>query len=223
MAGGAVNIASAIRQQQQKSIDCSGEIDCIQNELQWGLELTQSLLDCNCVDSTMELPTSSFLPDSLTEDSIKTTKVFILEEIAKVQTNPTARNWYLQEANALKTGISPFVDIKTRNVAIRNIGADIVMRSMESRINSVEALLNWEGKTILFVIEGEEFHYFIRNGVMTRSMNPLEGHFVGLIASDDHFKDILGDPISALSNYMKGEYEVIGSTVDLLKFFALFK
>ena len=94
---------------------------------------------------------------------------------------------------------------------------------------------------------------------MTRSMDPLEGHFVGLIASgqgstnhsigfaesknfrgsgpvvwlatsnpdipvsDDHFKDILGDPISALSNYMKGEYEVIGSTVDLLKFFALFK
>ena len=103
--------------------------------------------------------------------------------MAKVQTNPTARNWYLQEANAIKTGVAPFVDIVTRNVAIRNIGADIVMRSMESRINSVEALLNWEGKTILFRIEGEEFHYFIRNGVMTRSMDPLEEHFVGLIAT----------------------------------------
>ena len=192
--------------------------------MQWGLELTQSLLDCDCVDSASgSLSDSSFLPDSLAEDSIKTTKVFILEEMAKVQTNPTARNWYLQEANALKTGVSPFVDIKTRNVAIRNIGADIVIRSFESRINSVEAMLNWEGKTILFVIDGEEFHYFIRNGVMTRSMDPLKGHFVGLIASDDHFKDILGDPISALSNYMKGEYEVIGSTVDLIKFFALFK
>ena len=224
LAGGPVNVANAIRKQQQKSIGCFGDINCIQNELQWGLELTQSLLDCGCIDSASDSLTSDlFLPDSLAEDAIKTTKVFILEEMAKVQTNPTARNWYLQEANALKTGISPFVDIVTRNVAIRNIGADIVMRSFESRINSVEAILNWEGKNILFVIDGEEFHYFIRNGVMTRSMDPLKGHFVGLIASDDHFKDILGDPISALSNYIKGEYEVIGSTVDLIKFFALFK
>ena len=144
LAGGPVNVANAIRKQQQKSIDCLGDINCIQNELQWGLELTQSLLDCGCIDSASDsLSVSSFLPDSLAEDSIKTTKVFILEEMAKVQTNPTARNWYLQEANTLKTGISPFVDIVTRNVAIRNIGADIVMRSFESRINSVEAMVDF--------------------------------------------------------------------------------
>ena len=91
LAGGPVNVANAIRKQQQKSIDCSGNINCIQNELQWGLELTQSLLDCDCIDSASDsLSVSSFLPDSLAEDAIKTTKVFILEEMAKVQTNPTA-------------------------------------------------------------------------------------------------------------------------------------
>ena len=59
----------------------------------------------------------------------------------------------------------------------------------------------------MFVIDGEEFHYFIRNGVLTKSFDKLENHHVGLIASDGHFKDILGDPMSALSNYVKGEYE----------------
>merc|ERR1719454_356254 len=39
LVGGPAQIANAIRIQQQKSIDCLGQIDCIQVELQWALEL----------------------------------------------------------------------------------------------------------------------------------------------------------------------------------------
>ena len=37
-----------------------------------------------------------------------------------------------------------------------------------------------------------------------RSNSILKGHDLGLISSDKHFKDIMNNPVQALSNYISG-------------------
>ena len=44
---------------------------------------------------------SNFLPRVQTRDDFLRAKIFILRELASVQTNPLARNWYLNEAYRL--------------------------------------------------------------------------------------------------------------------------
>ena len=68
----------------EKAKQCGKDIDCIHYELQWALKLSNHLSDIGQGD--------------------KTVKLKILNEMANVQTNPLARNWYLQEINVVRDG-----------------------------------------------------------------------------------------------------------------------
>ena len=73
-----------IMAQFEKAKQCGNDIDCIHYELQWALKLSYHLSHIGQSDKTVQLK--------------------ILNEMANVQTNPLARNWYLQEMNVVRNG-----------------------------------------------------------------------------------------------------------------------
>ena len=85
-------------------------------------------------------------------------------------------------------------------------------------------MINLILRCILFDIDDIKYHYIIRNGVFTKyeTQQCAEVHH-GLKTTSEHFKDLLVNKVSALTNYVAGNFQIIGSTTDLLKVLSLFK
>ena len=84
LAGGVENVKKQILTQFEKAQQCGKDIECIHYEMQWALKLSYHLCDIGKGEKTVQLK--------------------ILNEMANVQTNPLARNWYLQEMNVVRNG-----------------------------------------------------------------------------------------------------------------------
>ena len=93
-------IADDIHESIEQSLECSNEIDCIHSKLQWALGLVDNVLYSSQDFPATQLE-SKFLPRALTRDEFVKAKIFILTQMAHVQSNPTARNWYLNDAMLL--------------------------------------------------------------------------------------------------------------------------
>ena len=125
---------------------------------------------------------------SLANDEIK---LKILSEMANLETNPLARNWYLQEMNVVRDGVKPKSTAQMQTNLVKDHKIDNILSVMETRIDPVKALTDYagipiisfyalpSGYKILFKIDNISYHYHIRNGVMIRSLDTLENHDTG--------------------------------------------
>merc|ERR1712227_319613 len=126
-------------------------------------------------------------------------------------TNPLARNWYLQEMNVVRDG-------KMQATVAKDHLIDTLLKTMETRIDPVRALTDYAGYKILFKIDDVSYHYHVRNGVMIRSLDALKNHDTGIICSGSTFKDMLTNKGALVINFVTGQYEMIGSATNFLKF-----
>jgi len=76
------------------------------------------------------------MPRTLTREEFLKTKIFILTELGHVQTNPTARNWYLNDAMETQTGKIPQVTAEARTKNMKSMTPDMIFKAMEGRINA---------------------------------------------------------------------------------------
>ena len=176
-----------------------------------------------------------FHPRKYTQEEFLKSKIFILQSIAEVQSNPTARNWYLNEANILASSQVPTISPEARRNHMTNLSVDLILRSFETRMNAPRALVEFEGKCFYFEIDKVEYNLLIRNGVLVkiqtvffineilRLFKKCEIIHNGLIGSAEKFKDLLTHPATAVTNLAKGDLEILGSKMDFVKFLTLFK
>jgi len=167
--------------------------------------------------------TFDFHPRKFTQEEFLKSKIFILQSIAEVQSNPTARNWYLNEANILASSQVPTISPEARRNHMTNLSVDLILRSFETRMNAPRALVEFEGKCFYFEIDKVEYNLLIRNGVLVKIQTKCEIIHNGLIGSAEKFKDLLTHPATAVTNLAKGDLEILGSKMEFFKFLTLFK
>lgn len=223
LAGGVKNVALDIHRTIEESKNCHEDLDCIHNNLQWALQLTDNLLAAKLPDDITVLDTL-YMPRTMTYEEFIKTKIFILTELGNVQSNPTARNWYLNDAMIAQTGTLPKVNEAMRKQVAQDIKIDLIFGNLECRFNAQKALANWNRRCVLFELDNRQFYYLVRNGLFIPADQQGCGtvHH-GIITSEVHFKEMLISPMSAAKNFVKGNYEIIGSTTDFLSFMSLFK
>ena len=178
-----------------------------------------------------------FHPRKYTKEEFLKSKIFILKSIAEVQSNPTARNWYLNEANIIATSQVPTISPEARREHMTNLSVDLILRSFETRMNAPTALMEYEGKCFYFNIDEVEYNLLIRNGVLVKIENVniilflyifkglqnCENVHNGLIGTSEKFKDLLTHPATAVASLAKRDLKILGSITDFVKFLTLFK
>lgn len=223
LTGGAKIIAAEIHTAIEESINCKKNIDCIHNKLQWALQLIDNVLAANLPDDFSVLD-SKYMPRTLTHEEFVKTKIYILTELGHAQSNPTARNWYLNDALETQTGVIPRISDSALKTGMYANTVDLILNVMESKLHSEEALANWDNRCILFHLSDREHYYKIRNGVFVSQKGaPCGTIHHGIVTTERHFKDLLGSPLDALTNFVIGNYEIIGSTPDFISLLLLFK
>ena len=86
------------------------------------------------------------MPRQLSREEFLKTKIFILTELANVQSSPLARNWYLNEANIMITGVVPRATKIMMQKVLPNLSVGVILRGFETKIKAIEALLHWNRK-----------------------------------------------------------------------------
>ena len=81
---------------------------------------------------------------NLANDEIK---LKILSEMANLETNPLARNWYLQEMNVVRDGVKPKSTPQMQTNLVKDHKIDNILSVMETRIDPVKALTEYAGTT----------------------------------------------------------------------------
>ena len=73
-------------------------------------------------------------------------KLKVLSEMANLETNPLARNWYLQEMNVVRDGKKPAISAHMQTTVAKDHLIDTLLKIMETRIDPVRALTDYAGK-----------------------------------------------------------------------------
>lgn len=141
LAGGPARINEQIDSQFEKAKRCNQDLMCIKTELQWALRLSYMLSDIGKGTVKVYRAVHHFLTLGNTDVKLK-----ILSEMGNLETNPLARNWYLQEMNVVRDGAKPISTPKMQTTLVKDHTIDNILRTMETRINPLMALTDYAGK-----------------------------------------------------------------------------
>lgn len=171
---------------------------------QWALELTDQLLTHN--------------PDN---QAALAARVEALTALGEKQSNPNARHYYLTRAAELDQGLVFGEQSKPNPELLRSLPLDGFFKMLRVNLDPVAAQSLDRSVGFVFPDSGEAYTVHVRRGVAEVRPELMENTDITVTVDSNIWKEMLaGTRSPALTVTTKCEIE--GSTIDFLKFLALF-